>query len=705
MSPEQARGETVDKRNDIWAFECVLYEMLTGRTAFEGGSVSDTLANVLRNAPNWQALPPNVPVLIKSLVESCLQKDRSSRLGDMAAARFALASHTIVQRAGDVMPVAASRPAWRRVMPMGAIAIVVGTLVFVAANRTSPVLPLPVSTFRVPLGEGQQFTNQGRLVITISPDGSRIIYVANSQLFVRRMSDLDARPIAGTERFGEVTSPAFSPDGESVAFFAQGALKRIPVTGGAAVTVCAAVNPFGVSWEGDTILFGQPGMGILAVPATGGTPEVWVKTSPDETADSPQLLPGANAVLFSVTEAAGIDRWDEADIVVYSRDTQQRKIIIRGGSAAHYMPTGHIVYAVQGGLMAVPFNLSRLEVTGSPVLVLEGVQRSGGNNTDAAQLDVSGTGTLTYVPAAAVAPPRTLVWLDRQGREESVKSEARQFGDPQLSPDERRIAMQIDNDIWTFDLARGTLTRLTFEREEDETPMWSPDGTWIAYASTEDGRPAVFRRRADGTGSPERVWNAPDPQMHIHISDWTPDGRTLLIGHPAASGSTERQISILKLDGDRTPTTLLRSLVSRGTGRVSPNGRWLAYGSSESGRNEVYVQPFPSLGGKWQISTGGGVQPLWSRAGDELFYRGEDAVMAVRVSSGESFSASPPQRLFDDHYVSAGAVDRMFYDVSSDGQRFLMVKEDPAGQQTTVPPHFVVVQNWLEELKRLVPAN
>ena len=715
MSPEQARGELVDKRTDIWAFGCVLYEMLAGQEPFGGDGVPDTLANVLKTQPDWNALPADVPVLIRALIEGCLEKERSARVADIAAARFAFGRHAIVPGTGHVTADVPKHAAWRRVIPVGVTAVVVGALAFMAAwNADSGVSP-PVSTFRVFLGEGQQFTNQGHPVIAISPDGSRIIYVANRRLYTRRMSELDATPIAGTDEFGAVASPALSPDGNSVVFFAQESLKRIAVNGGTAVTICPASNPFGVSWDGDTILFGQSGSGILAVPQNGGQPEVWVKISPDETADSPQLLPEVNVVLFTVTKASGLDRWDHADIVVYSRDSQQRKVVIRGGSAARYVPTGHILYAVRGALMAVPFDLQRLEVTGNPAPILEGVRRSG-DFSDTAHFGVSDDGTLTYVPAIADGVlARTLAWVDRQGREESLTTEKRAFNDLRLSPDGQRVAVTIggngneengNNDIWTFDLARGALTRLTFERDEDETPVWSPDGTWVAYASTEGGQPAVFRRRADGAGPPEALWRAPSPQRpHIHVDDWTSDGRTLVISYRNAPGNTEiAALVMLELDGDRTLTPLVRSRFSTQAGQVSPDGRWIAYVSNESRRDEVFVQTFPSLEGKWQISTGGGVQPVWSRTGDELFYRGEGSVMAASVSSGASFSAGPPQKLFADHYRNPRVANSIDYDVSSDGRRFLMVKEGASDEQTAAP-HIVVVLNWLEELKRLVPAN
>jgi Tol biopolymer transport system component len=286
-----------------------------------------------------------------------------------------------------------------------------------------------------------------------------------------------------------------------------------------------------------------------------------------------------------------------------------------------------------------------------------------------------------------------------------LNSEARTFIDPRLSPDGRRVAIQVGADLWTFDSARGTHTRLTFEPGENETPEWAPDGAWIAYAASEAGKPTVVRRRADGAGPPEHVWSAPDPQMHIHVHDWTADGRMLVISHPGPQGSGERQISVLELDGDRASKPLLHSHFNIQGGRVSPDGRWIAYVSNESGRTEVYVQPFPSLNGKWQISTGGGTQPVWSRTGDELFYRGEGAVLAVRVSTGGSFSAEPPQKLFEDRFYFGGS-DRTGYDVSPDGQRFLMLKQSMSDQQTAaLAQSIVVVMNWQEELKRLVPVN
>jgi serine/threonine-protein kinase len=709
MSPEQARGETVDKRTDIWAFGCVLYEMLADRRPFGGASVSDTLADVLKTQPDWKALPTDVPPLIRSLVEDCLEKDRTARVADIAAARFALGRHAVVPGVDASIAIAPRRTARRLLVPVGVTTVVAGALTFVMARSTSPLDPIPALKFRMLLEDEQRFTATGRNLVAIAPDGSHVVYVANNRLFTRRMSELDATPITGTEEFELVTSPALSPDGSSVVFFAEGSLRRVAVTGGTASTICAASNPFGVSWTGETILFSQSETGILAVPANGGQPEIWVTTSPGETVHSPQFLPEANAILFSVTKAMGSNRWDEADVVIYSRDTGQRKILIHGGSAARYVGSGQIIYAVRGSLMAVPFDPQRLELTGRASPVLEQVGRaavSGENNTGAANFAVSSDGTLAYVPAQG-GPPRTLVWVDHQGRESQIlQIGTRPFSDPRLSPDGQRIAIQIgdeDDDIWMFDLVRGSLTRQTFEPDEQETPIWSPDGRSIAYTSTEGGRsPTVFRRRADGTGLPEALWSAPGVQFHTHVEDWTADGRTLLISHGGTSVGVQEEITALTLDGDRTPTRLLPSRFVVRHARVSTNGRWLAYTSNESGREEVYVQPYPSLQGKWQISTGGGAQPVWSKNGDELFYRGEGSVIAVRISAGASFAAGLPQKLFQDHYYSNS--DHTGYDVASDG-RFLLVKGDPAEQPMAARPQIIVVQNWLEELKRLVPTN
>ncbi len=513
MSPEQARGMAVDRRTDIWAFGCVLFEILTGKRAFEGDDVTDTLAAIVRGEPDWSALPAATPASMHRLLRRCLVKDVKKRWQAVGDLRVEIEAVLTDPRGIEIQagPLTTPQPAWKI-----AALVLLGTVVGSAMSagvlwRLRPPIPAAkITRFSFALADGQ-LTGTGRLLVAVSPDGASVVYVANNQLYLRRMEDLEPRPILGTN--GGVSVPFFSPDGQWVGFWSStdSTLKKIAITGGAAVLLCAATNPFGATWEGDTIVFGQFGAGILAVPATGGKPEVWVKTSPGETADSPQILPGGNTVLFTVTKATGINRWDSADIAVSSRETGERKVLIHGGSAARYVSTGHILYAVGANLLAVPFELERLEVTGGPVPIAEGVMRTTGTgaNAGAANFGVSHDGTFIYVPGTAGgATPRTLVWVDRQGHEEPLGAEPQPYAVPRISPDGTRVVAHVENPVNThivvYELSRKTLQRLTFDKTPAYRPTWAPDGRSVNFRSDQDG-PGVYRKASDGTGASERV--------------------------------------------------------------------------------------------------------------------------------------------------------------------------------------------------------
>jgi hypothetical protein len=420
MSPEQAKGRGGDKRSDVWAFGCVLYEMLTGTRAFEGEDLSETLAAVLRGEPDWRALPALLPPSVRALVEGCLTKDRQQRIGDMSVARFLLHQPTL---AFGAVPTPAAPPPrwfWRHALPpMATTAVIAVAITGAIAWRIWPSTPQPTITrFPIALGDGHTFTNGGRQELALSPDGTRLAYVANAQVYLRSMSEVLAKPIAGTESSqGGVTNPVFSPDGRSVAFYSpsEHALKRIAVTGGAAVTICPADYPYGMSWDRDEILFSQGSTGILRVSARGGTPELIVGVKTGEVAYGPQLLPGGQAVLFTLATGTNAVAWDTAQIVVQSLTSGQRTILISGGSDARYLPTGHLVYAHGGVVFAVRFDLRQLAVVGGPVPVIEGVSRAFGV-TGAAQFSTAQSGTLVYVPGpvSTSLTPLDLAVMDRQ---------------------------------------------------------------------------------------------------------------------------------------------------------------------------------------------------------------------------------------------------------------------------------------------------
>jgi Tol biopolymer transport system component len=605
----------------------------------------------------------------------------------------------------------------RRALPwiaasVGVTALLVGAAVWML-KPPPPAEPRSTGRFAYTLPTAQTFRNTGRPVVAVSADGRQIAYNASGGFFIRPMDALTARLIQGTEE--TLTGPFFSPDGEWIGFYSVGdsQLKKIPVAGGTPVALAGATNPFGASWSADgTILFGQP-EGIMQVSANGGTAKLVVATEKGEQAYGPQLLPGGQWVLFSLTRAAGDTRWDVAEIVAQSLQTGERKVLWRGGSDARYVTTGHLIYAFEDALFALRFDPARVEASGGPMPLFSGVQRAAipATNTGAAQYGVSDQGTLVYVPATlATQQARTLAWVDRSGREETIPVPPRPYFYPRISPDGLRVAVDVrdqDNDIWILDLSRLTLTRLTFDPRIERHPAWTPDGQRIAFASQQGGAYNLFWQAADGTGAVQRLAESSGGQASPSI---TADGMFLVFDQQGAVGTgafSGTDVHVLTLTGERRSMPLLATMFTERNGVVSQDGRWLAYESNESGRAEVYVRPFPGVeGGRWQVSSGGGTQPLWSPDGRELYFvDSEGRIVAASMRPGPGFVADSPKILINGPIVRnpEGFFARM-YDVSPDGRRFLLSKAGDTDDAVPAP-QIVVVQNWFEELKRLAPAN
>ena len=726
MSPEQARGKAVDKRADIWAFGAVLFEMLTGKRAFEGAEISDVLASVLAREPDWALLPRGLSAAVTSFLNRCLQKDAKQRVPDIAVMRLAMEGAFDDGASQSMGVVAPAQPMWRRLLPFVAGTVVAGLVSGVAAWRLSPVSePRIVTRFDYRLPAGQTMGGVGGIVqlLTVSPDGRRFVYATNEGFYIRTMGELNAQLIPGTALLGgQRYNPVFSPDGESIAYLTGADVRRISLSGGAPVAIAKitegrGTSSSGLSWEADNTILYSVDSGIWRVPADGGTTERVIAAKDGESMGSPRLLPDGDSVLFSMTTATGPTRWDQAQIVVQSLRTGERKVVWQGGSDARYAPTGHLVYAVGNDLFAVAFDLDELTVTGRPERVVQGVQRSSAPavNGDTANYGVSEGGTLVYLSSGSlgggglIVTLRTLVWVNRDGREESLAAPARPYSYPRVSPDGRQVAVDVrdaESDIWVWSLERATLTRLTFDPLFDRFPLWSPDGRRIVFSSQRDGsRGNVFWQMADGTGQPDRVV-AGASNSQVFPTSFSPDGKRLLVyGDPDNTQKDDIGIVSLEAGGARAVTPLLGAMFDERNAEVSPDGRWVAYESDESGQPEVYVRPFPAVdAGRWQVSTGGGTQPLWARSGRELFYRSGDAVMNVAVESSAGFVARSPVVLFKGQY--APSLSGRNYDVSPDGRRFLMLKQGAGPDaQNTSPARFVIVENWLEELKGLVPAN
>jgi Tol biopolymer transport system component len=571
-------------------------------------------------------------------------------------------------------------------------------------------------TIAPPPAAGLTIEGTGR-DLAISPDGSRVVYVGDSgrALIVQALDELAPTIIRG---LGAPSNPVFSPDGKWIAFFdGATALEKVPITGGQAVTLVQLKGPpnGGAFWATDgTLIFmnGDRGLGLLRMRSTGGEPDIL--TRPDLSRHEvshyfPHALPDARAMLFTIFSSGSV----QGEIAVADLRTAVRKVLARGSQAAYVAP-GYLVYAIGGTLWAAAFDLRNRSIIGSPVPVLQGVMTIGGGL--GADFSVSATGTLVYVPQEAQPARRVMVWVDRRGGEQALNASPRPYIYPRLSPDEMRIAVAVaddQNDIWMSDTSGSRLTRFTSDPGFDLYPVWTPDGTrliWGAVAGP-DQRPGVYWQARDGTGVAERLTNGPDAQYVSYPVAVSPDGASLIVREDRPD--TGLDLALVDLHAGRQVTSLVRTPASERNAEISPDGRWLAYESTESGREEIYVRPFPRVSeGRWQISVDGGRQPLWARTGRELFYRAPDgSMMSVRVDVQErsqrdsAFSWATPIALFKDNsyfFYSAGLLGRT-YDVSADGQRFLMVKERGSADDVAAPK-IVVVQNWQEELKRLVPA-
>jgi len=725
MSPEQAKGRAVDKRSDIWAFGCVLYEMLTGTRPFEAEDIAETLAYVLTKEPDWSKLSPQLPPAVSAVVRRCLVKDRRQRIGDIAAVQFAFSEPAMVsssQRTATAGTQASSR--WRRratyaaVMVMAVAATAIATWAVVRMNVKAPKLvrftivpPANQPLMLMSPGGGGTPLDRG---IAITPDGSRIVYRAgdnpqNYQLVVRSLDQLDARPLAGV---GAVREPILSPDGQWVAFFSSGELRKVSINGGPSIVLCRAVNPRGLTWGDDETLYFATSApeALYSVPAGGGEAKPVAK--PDSTHNEaalmlPSALPGGRGLLVTLFAATTLGQGDTGQILLVDPRTGQRKVLLRGGSHAQYVDSGHIVYAAAGSLRAVPFDLARLEVTGDPVPVVDGVSTA---PTGEAQFAVARNGTLIYVRSttSTVAGPQfSLVWVNRQGREEPIAAPPRAYVYPRISPDGTRLALDIrdqENDIWIWDLKRQTMSRLTFDPGLDRAPVWTPDGRRVIFSSQRGGLTSggnIFWQAADGTGTVERLTTSDHAQFTTSVS---PDGTRLVFRDD--DPKSRRDISMATLDGKGTTESLVRTPFDEENAEVSPDGKWLAYQSNESGPSQVYVRPFPKVdGGRWQISTMGGSRPAWGRNGRELFYLDATSqMMTVPVQTSPAFSAGNPARVFDTRYPTPN--NGRTYDVSADGQRFLMIKGNDTERTSGTPPaNIVVVLNWFEELKQRVPVK
>ena len=703
MAPEQVQGREADTRTDLFALGAVLYEMVAGRRAFQGKSEISVMSAILEREPEpISAVQPLAPPMLDHVIQRALAKDPDERWQSVADVKAEL--KWIAAGGGRVSEPTSSKLAtlWKQLLPW-AVATV---LVVVALSwglgrflRSSATANRPVERLVVTLAP-DGLASDPLPHIALAPDGSRLAYVGNhdgnTMLFVRPLDSFEATPIRGTEG---AESPFFSPDGQEVGFFAEGKVKKVSLSGGAPTVIATAAAVRGGSWGPDnTIVFATSITGgLFRVSADGG--KVRPLTTPDHKNKEfshrwPEILPGGKAAIFTIWTGGN---FDSARIGLVSLATGEKRVLLEGGYYARYTNSGYVVYSRAGELLAVPFDLDRLEVKGPPVSIFKGVRMN--LSFGVAEFSSSNDGTLAYVPGGSEIDYRTLAWVDHKGVRQPLPAPPRGYRAPRISPDGKWVAISIQGDnpgLWIYDLARGTLTRLTSEGVIP-FPIWSRDGRRLTFSGSLDDRLNVYRIAADGSGAIERLTTNENAEWP---GSWSPVAE--ILAFTEADPETGYNLMTVDLHGDRHPHAFLQTPANEYGPTFSPDGRWLAYGSDESGRQEIYVRPFPGPGGKWQISTDSGVEPVWSRDGRELFYRNADKMMAAAVETAPTFSASKPRVLFEQHFEKSIFPFEANYDVSPDGKRFLLVVP-PAGE--TSPTQVNVVLNWSDELRRLMHAD
>ncbi len=706
MSPEQARLKAVDRRADIWSFGCALYEMIAGRRPFEGETVTDILAAVVRGQPDWQALPLETPAPVQELLRRCLAKDPRQRLRDIGDARITIEetvsgvaarnfNPAVAAVSKNAVPSSVDRSSFVRMLPW-----VIATVLMVATVALSIVyLRLAHAPVAAIISEIQP---EGELNVgfagesspKLSPDGRRLMYLARGPdtkmlLWVRPLGSAEATPLKGTE---DASAPFWSPDGRYVAFFAGRKLMKIEVLGGPPVEVCDVSLGHGGTWAPDgTILFAPSTTSPLyRVPAGGGQSVQLTTLDPSrqETGHSqPQLLPDNRHFLYQVTSASA----DFNGTYLGSLDGGQPRLILRGNSPAVYAQPGYLLLVQDGALTARRFDSNRLEISGDPVPL---AKRSG--TASVLTVTASSNGLLAYL-TGPTEPTQQLQWFDRKGNAERIIADKRVFYTPRLSPDGKQVAVAIAPDqstrnIWVFDVDHGSETRLTFDKLHNWTPVWSHDGTKLAFSTNPKGQFHIYQKFADGTGSERPLL---EDEATEYVDSWSADGKYIAYSRGDQKDKPGWDIWVLPLFGDGKPFPLLQSAANEEEPSFSPDGKWLAYESDDSGTWEVYIVPFPQADGKWQVSIGGGRQPRWRQDGKELFYlaTGNQLMAASIQEKNSSLEIAGRQLLFQ---TNSGLSDFRNYDVTSDGERFLLITPSERSNKGTI----TLITNWTELLQR-----
>jgi serine/threonine-protein kinase len=680
MSPEQARGKPVDKRADIWAFGVVLYEMLTGEQLFQGETISDTLAAVLTKEPDLA----RVPAKVRRLLQSCLQKDPKQRLqaiGDWRLLAEQEGDQGVARRPGGL-------PHWA-----GATLAIIAAIAIWAPWRGRPGAQ-PLARLDVDLGSDVSLGSPRGTDVIISPDGTRLVYVSKSRLFTRRLDQPKAAELAGTEG---AFAPFFSPDGQWVAFFTVGKLKKVSVQGGAPIDLCNVPFGGGGSWGEDGNIVAALSAPLSQVPSGGGAPTALTQEMAGETNRWPQILPGGKAVLFTAVAAF---TGGDGNIEVLSLGDRRRKLLQRGATFARFLSSGHLVYLHNGTLFAAPFDLARLEIRGTPVPVLEEVAYE--SKYGSAQFDFSATGALLYRSGGAQAGEAvTIEWLDGSGRTQPLPLKPGDYSYPRLSPDGSRLAVGLTTDIWVYEFARQTMTRLTHGLGA-LIPVWTPDARHIVFR----GPTGIFRTSSDGSAKPELLITGKNP---LFPGSFSPDGKRLAGTEINPDGVIGTWTAPVDYDGaglraGKSEAFVQTPLEVRSP-RFSADGRWLAYSSNESGTEQVYVRAFPDRGGKWQISNDGGMYPTFSRSGRELFFCNLDnqIMMAPYTVQGDSFVPEKPRRWSEKSLAAIGTSGN--YDLAPDGKRILALLRVDSPEARKAQNHVTFLLNFFDYLRQRVPVG
>ena len=717
MSPEQTRGRSIDHRSDIWSFGCVLFEMLTGVPAFEEETSTDTLAGILKGEPQWQKLPEETPKNIRVLLRRCLEKDPRRRLHDIADAaieiRETLDLPAVAPPTTTTSLEYVRSSSWKKLLALGAVCLFLGIFLGAIASliqRRSEKQPIqPIKRFVIYPETSFEFEALWHCALALSRDGKRLAYVEEGRdgrrkIYVRELDEFKARALPGTE--GAI-SPFFSPDGEWIGYVDhfQRKLKKVALKGGEPIILADAVHFRGGSWGADDTIVFSPARGVekddglWRISASGGG--LRQLTAPDLSQGDwghlwPQILPGGQWILFTSYRLDGtINRFE-----LYSLRTGERRTILKGGTYARYVPTGHIVYAENKTLYAVPFDLEKLEAVGSAVPVVQDVITPGSGS---AQFAVSEDGSFACIPVVEHSSELTPVWVDRQGQFTPIAGATpRNYGDVRISPDGQRIAFTIQEgshfDLWIYDLTRNTLNPQTSDGNS-LFPIWTADGNSLIFASYSLEDPQLIRQSMGG-GEPELLVSLGRP-AGIPVACSRDETEVLLVLSDLMYPRRDQDMYVVSLDRqdeNQQPRPFIQRNHNQRLGVWSRDGKWIAYTSDESGRWEVYVEPYPGPGPKTMVSTEGGFQPVWSRDGKELYFRSGDKVIAATVEMEPEFKVIRIEQLFEGQYLCR--VDHRDYDVAPDG-RFLMIREP----EESAPLGIHITLNWFEELKRLVSPD